>query len=533
MKVLASCSDVSGRIVLEFRPVSGASSITQETADGATLWWNADGSLEVAALLRTSDVTGRALLGDQWSKVLSMADEVTDGEATFEIDVVEPAPRSVSESGSSVPLTVGESPRSVMADESSLDHLLADGVPRSIVGAEGDGDVQGALLALPSLSGVEDLPDPRVARVAWNRATGEMKIQFSVQPGRRTRLWVRVAEGESGELIAMAPPIPADDGSATASTLVPHDGLLGDLYIDATDEPLEVIGSARHRARRRAARLEARASTLRSQGRHREASRFTDESKRIRMSLGDTFAMASEKPSTRRSWWWKAPLLLLALVAAVLVGRSSSSDVRRSDVDGSTPSGTFTTDNIGVLAYRSGVVVFSGNFNFSIAASPLVDEQDELTKLEVEVSDRAEFVYGGGARPLSDVLENECLGSLYSSTGSSGGGTAASMNVVVLASPSLERAVEMLGSETWESTDVVGSFEGMVPMSSSVTEDCVRRQTPDGERLFVVIRQVFEIQTIDLALSSDDRYLVVRSLMPDGSPVLWTSDDVIDIASNG
>jgi hypothetical protein len=97
--------------------------------------------------------------------------------------------------------------------------------------------------------------------------------------------------------------------------------------------------------------------------------------------------------------------------------------------------------------------------------------------------------------------------------------------VAVIASALIDRS--------WDPGLELGRFSGFVPMNASVTEDCLVRQTPDGDRLFVVTRQAFEIQTIDVDLPSDVAYLVVRALLSDGTPIAWTSEEVIEVGSAG
>lgn len=547
MRVVASYSRTSDRYVIEFGAPSDSVCEVEDTSDDATLWRNEKGIVEIAALARWSASTGRLLLGDNWDRLSSLLTASTeDATLTFEVEpamgpddgdasLVRRAPRSDLEA----PVGVGDP---------TLDELLADGVPRAVLGATGDGELQGALVALPDVSGAEDVARPRTARVAWNTRTGEMKVEFSVVSGRRTQMWVRVALGESGDLIALAPPESNAVGLASASTIVPHDGLLGELYIDVTDEPLTIIGTSRYRVRRRAARIESEAATLRGRGKKGEARRFDDAASRLRQSLDDSFETPRKGFGGRRSWWWKAPLALVVVVVSALIGRAWGSDEQRfesvgpdstepsepSDESTMTPA-PYTNDGIGVLAYRSDATRFSGNISTSVAARVLSGGggDEGAVRVEVEVSDRAEFPYAGGLRPLSDLLESECRASLYSSTGSTGGAAALPMSVVVLGSSDRDRAGDLLAATTWDPGLELGRFSGFVPMNASVTEDCLVRQTPDGDRLFVVTRQAFEIQTIDVDLPSDVAYLVVRALLSDGTPIAWTSEEVIEVGSAG
>ncbi|CAB4577633.1 unannotated protein [freshwater metagenome] len=68
---------------------------------------------------------------------------------------------------------------------------------------------------------------------------------------------------------------------------------------------------------------------------------------------------------------------------------------------------------------------------------------------------------------------------------------------------------------------------------ANYTEDCVRRTTPDGDKLFLVYRQVYEAQRIDVSPSEEVTHIVVRSIMGDGTPVSWISTDVIPLGSEG
>jgi hypothetical protein len=534
MRIVVTYSVLTERFVVELGSFSGDASTVTEASDGATLWWNSRGEVEMATLSVASEVTGRALLGDSWDDLKKLA--VGDG----------PSERTVELDRADVPTTRALTMRQGSGlDESDvrLEHLIGDGVPREIPVGTIDGDVRGALVDLPDVSGARDLLDDRTARVAWSPTTAEFKIQFEVKPGRRTRLWVRVARGESGDLIAMAPPISDDAGRATATTIVPHDGYLGELYVDVTDEPMSVIGSSRFRARRRAASLESRAARLREAGQTSEAARFSSEAARLRTELGDTASAANAgSPIDRRRPWFISVVLLL-IAGAFMLGRADGSDSDEIDtgfttIPESEPVGSSTPDRVSVdssevLAYAGDSTIFSGDTNVSIAARILAPIEGAAARLEFQVNDRAEFAYRDGMAPITDQLESECRGGLYSNTGSGGGGYSVPIDVVILGANGRDRAVELLTSPTWTDQEVLGSFSGDVALIANYTEDCVRRTTPSGDKLFLAYRQVYEIKRIDITPSEPMTHVVVRGVLADGSPTTWTSTDVMPLVSGG
>ena len=391
------------------------------------------------------------------------------------------------------------------------------------------------------VSGADELNDPRRARIAWSPGTSEFKIEFDTKPGRGTRLWVRVARGESGDLIALAPS--SSDGSVgtIATTIVPHDGHLGELYVDVTDQPLDVIGSSRFRARRRAASLEARAARLDESGRHADAASFRAEAAKLRQELGDTATgpVVGNPRVARRQW--SPPLALLLIVLAFLLGRavgSPSAEEGASQESTVAPTLVETTrpdrDVVGsseVLAYSPDATIFAGNVNFSLAARLLPSNGESSPAIEFQLYDRAEFAYRDGASPVTEQMQAECLGGLYSSTGSGGGGYSLPVDVVVLGATSSQRASELLSASTWSDDEELGSFTGRAVLIANYTEDCVRRATPTGDKLFLVYRQVFETKSVAISPSAEVTHLVLRSIMDDGSATTWTTSDLMEIRS--
>jgi hypothetical protein len=93
--------------------------------------------------------------------------------------------------------------------------------------------------------------------------------------------------------------------------------------------------------------------------------------------------------------------------------------------------------------------------------------------------------------------------------------------------------VELLTSPTWTDQEVLGSFSGDVALIANYTEDCVRRTTPSGDKLFLAYRQVYEIKRIDITPSEPVTHVVVRGVLADGSPTTWTSTDVMPLESGG
>lgn len=535
MKILVTYSMMTERFVVELRPGSGGRSTVKETNDGALIWTDSRGGTELATLTVTSDVTGRALLGDAWNEVKRLASGDGPSERSAVVDV-DDAP--IGDSLSPIPGT------ELDESEVRLEHLIGDGVPREIPVGIVDNEVRGAVVGLPDVSGAQELGDDRTARVAWSPKTSEFKIQFAMKPGRKTRVWVRVAQGESGELIALAPPVTDDAGRATASTIVPHDGLLGEMYVDVTDEPLSVIGSSRFRARRRAAALESRAARLRETGRKSEAARFSSEARRLRSELGDTAGPAAvDEPPDRRGPWTISVVVLLLLLGAFMLGRSGGSESTEDGAAETTIPETVTVnstapervpvDSSDVLAFLPDSTIFFNAANTSIAARILDPVDGAARVLEVQLNDRAEFVFRDGSVPVSDQLEVECRAGLFASTGSGGGGYSVPFDVVILGAPSRERADEMLRTPSWTDEEELGSFTGSVVLIANYTEDCVRRTTPDGDKLFLVYRQVYEAKRIDFIPPGEVTHIVVRNILRDGTSSSWTSTDVIPLDSVG
>lgn len=523
MKILVSFSTLSASYVVEFRASSGDATTVVDTDDGARLWYSDAGELEVASLTAESSRTARSILGPIWDRIVDHFARTDEPDAVVEFELDTEIPRT---GAVGLPARTG----AVDTKAPNLANVSADGVPREV--PSGAPDLRAAFVDLPEQSGVEAIVEPRTAKVAWNPRSGEFRVQFAVVPGRSTSLWVRVAEGESGDLLALARPVSTEDGVATASTRVAHDGNLGDLYVDVTDTPLPTIGSSRLRVRRRAARLEAHAARLQSDGRRQESERFAAEAHRLRESLGES-SPAVARGGSRRVWFLL--FALVALAASFVLGRvlGGSSDDGAETTDGSVVDSSAPAPGVDdlVLAYSDGTTVFSGNLNASVAARVVTGEDANVTELEFQLNDRAEFVFGDGASPVTESAEAECRSGLFASTGSSGGGYSIPVDLVVLGAESEERAKALLTAATWDDSEVVGAFVGRVAMSANIVEDCVRRATPEGEKLFLVYRQVYEARTLQLNEPEGFSFVVVRLRLEDGSSIAWTSTEVMDATS--
>jgi hypothetical protein len=282
---------------------------------------------------------------------------------------------------------------------------------------------------------------------------------------------------------------------------------------------------------------------LREAGQTSEAARFSSEAARLRTELGDTASAANAgSPIDRRRPWFISVVLLL-IAGAFMLGRADGSDSDEIDtgfttIPESEPVGSSTPDRVSVdssevLAYAGDSTIFSGDTNVSIAARILAPTEGAAARLEFQVNDRAEFAYRDGMAPITDQLESECRGGLYSNTGSGGGGYSVPIDVVILGANGRDRAVELLTSPTWTDQEVLGSFSGDVALIANYTEDCVRRTTPSGDKLFLAYRQVYEIKRIDITPIEPMTHVVVRGVLADGSPTTWTSTDVMPLVSGG
>jgi hypothetical protein len=393
-----------------------------------------------------------------------------------------------------------------------LASAMGDGVPREVPMADPVGDLRAATVDLPEEPGSEALSFPRTAHVVWDTRSGEMKVKVPVASGERTTLWVRVGDGESGDLIALARPQPDPHGGALASTVVPSGGSLGDLYVDVTNEPLSVIGSSRHRARRRASRLEGHAARLRGAGRHREARKFAEQAGLIRASLGDTSRPASKRVGSNR--WWSLVVVALLVVIGALLGRNQT--------EVSTEPALPPVANVRILALEQESTSFAGEFPYGLSVVP----GSSAEVLEFQLYDQVRFAYAGGAIENPVEAMYQCRGSIGSSTGASAGAVTAPFDVIVLGSDDPSRARELLDDDQWTAEEVFARESGSTSMLANIPEDC-RQDEPDGT-VYQVSRQIYGVENVSLD-RSPPRYLVVRLMRPDGSAIEWTSTNVVKV----
>ena len=524
MKALISYSPMSDRYVVEFVPMTGAASNVVDTDDGARLWLSPQGDLEMAAFDDQAQKTIETLFGTGWSSVRAVVRQVENADRNIEIDISNRAFVTESDSIAIVPGAVnvdsmrGETTSSdIVSSERTnmipeLESALGDGVPREVPVADSGRNLRAATVNLPEESGSEYLPEPRTARVAWDPRTGELKVKFSVTPGHRTSLWVRVGEGESGDLIALARPVPDAEGGAIASTIVPSKGSLGDLYIDVTDEPLAMIGSSRLRARRRAARLEGHAARLEARGRNTEARRFATHAEQIRRSLGDTSG-PTEVAHARNRWWILLVLSLCAVIGVLLTRNEPSPE----------PAVGFpVVTGPRVLALEEGATNFSGDYPFSLA----VDSVSSDGALAFQLYDQVQFAFAGGSIENPVEALSQCRGTIGSSTGASVGAVSAPVELIVLGSDDRSRALDLLTIDDWDDDEVFGRFSGMTSMIANTTEDC--RTDSANDAVFQITRQIYDVESVTLE-RTPARYLVVRLMKPDGTAIEWNSTGVVTV----
>lgn len=429
----------------------------------------------------------------------------------------------------------------------SIDFSLksADGVPIEVVI---DGTPEGlrtAVVQLPEVSGVERVTNPSTAHVVWNPRTYELKVRLAgIQPGE-SRLWVRVALGESGDLLAVDRARVQPDGSAVSSSIVPHTGAVGELYVDVTDSPTEVIGTARFRMRRRAARLEAFAADLERNGDSSQSEMVRDKAKTLRRALGEEPIQSNlNDEKVHKPFWWIGVILLVVLGVATgwfIRGNHSTAQnlgsLSEAPLVSSTMPTSHTSDSInGVLptdqsliVYRDGSTRFYGEGNANLAA--IVEKIDGATAtIRVQLYDQYERSLGESTPETETSLLQTCMQRVGSDTGSGGGNYAVSTHVGAFVASTVEDAHVLLSSQ--EIGKPVAEFVGSVTMTANIIENCEMRPSAEGNSIVEIARSAFETFTMEVPVNNQQETLVVLRIFNDkGSMNSWTSNDVLKIGS--
>jgi hypothetical protein len=411
-----------------------------------------------------------------------------------------------------------------------------DGVPIEVVI---DGTPEGlrtAVVHLPESNISSRISEPSQVRVVWNPTTSELKVRLAgVVPGEG-RIWVRVALGESGDLLAVDRARVQPDGSAVSSSIVPHRGELGELYVDVTDSPTDVIGSSRYRVRRRAARLEAFAADLQRSGKSAEAATVREKANSLRQSLGEDSEKTELNAKTKSdSKWWI--MAFVAVLVGLLIGwfiRGDGSDTTPTSInptttfvqEPSTPMASVLPSDQSLIAYRPGATRFFGEGNVNLAAEVETVGQYSAT-VRVQVYDQYERSLGQSTPSTQESLKQTCEVRIGSDTGSGGGSYAIQTHIAAYIATTYEDAQLLLSSK--DLRNPVAEFDGPMSMTANIIESCEVRRIIDQDSVIEIARSAFEAFTLDIPLNEGETYVVLRIINDRGSSVSWTSTDVLKI----
>ena len=533
---------ITGSIEVTFRPPSGAES-RHVIKNGVHLWIGSDHRIECALLSPEDegfDTVGESLLGHLFNAVVQQArSNLIEAEETYfdiEIDdsLLDGHRALTNTSGNVEP--VGLNAPAVSSFEIEFSLRAGDGVPIEVVI---DGTPEGlrtAVVHLPESNISSRISDSSQVRVVWNPTTSELKVRLAgVVPGDG-RIWVRVALGESGDLLAVDRARVQPDGSAVSSSIVPHHGELGELYVDVTESPTDIIGSSRYRVRRRAARLEAYAADLQRNGNSSEAATAREKANSLRRSLGEDSENSNLMTKTEsNSKWWIVGVL--AVLVGLLIGwfmRGDGSDSATSSListttlvqESSTPEAAVLPSDQSLIAYRPGSTRFFGEGNVNLAAEVETVGQDSAT-VRVQVYDQYERSLGQSTESTEEALLQTCQERVGSDTGSGGGTYAIQTHIAAYVAESYEDAQLLL--TTTDLSNPAAEFVGPVSMTANIIENCEVRRIVDQDSVIEIARSAFEAFTLDIPLNKGETYVVLRIINERGSSISWTSTDVLKI----
>jgi len=526
-------------IEVTFRALSGTDS-QHVTVRGIHLWMSSENVLEYVLLSPEEEgfeFVGKIVLGSSFESVVHQVNEtlLESDEAQFDVEIDESViaqHQQLNVKSSELATSSNQLAQSGSIDiEFSL--KAADGVPVEVVIAGTPLGLRTAVVSLPEVSGVQRVNDAGNVQVVWDPKSSELKVRLPGIAEGEKRLWVRIALGESGDLLAVDRARVQTDGSAVSSSVVPHTGELGELYVDVTDAPTQIIGTSRFRVRRRAARLEAFAGDLEKGGQADQASAVREKAQSIRASLGEDSGVVSltdfkKKPSK----WWIGLILVAvtgALVGWLLRGGNESSTTEVVTTTSSIPSENSVVgpNDQSLLAYREDSTRFFGQGNVNLAAVVQSVEGDSAS-IEVQLYDQYERSLGASTPSTEQMLLQTCQERLGYDTGSGGGAYAINADVVAYTTNSLDEAQALL-------TDLdlgVASdrFIGALTMTSNIIEDCEVRRVLNQESVIEIARSAFESFTMKLSIDSTrDTYVVFRVLNNMGTASPWTSTEVLVI----
>jgi hypothetical protein len=483
------------------------------------------------------EFVGKIVLGSSFENVVRQVDEtlLESDEAQFDVEIDD----SVVAQHQQLNVKYSELTTSSnqLAEMGSIDIEFslkaADGVPVEVVIAGTPLGLRTAVVSLPEVSGVQRVNDAGNVQVVWDPKSSELKVRLPGIAEGEKRLWVRIALGESGDLLAVDRARVQTDGSAVSSSVVPHVGELGELYVDVTDAPTQIIGTSRFRVRRRAARLEAFAVDLEKGGQNDQASAVREKAQSLRASLGEDSGVVSltdfkKKPSK----WWIGLIMVAvtgALVGWLLRGGNESSTTEVVTTTSSIPSENSVVgpNDQSLLAYREDSTRFFGQGNVNLAAVVQSVEGDSAS-IEVQLYDQYERSLGESTVNSEEALLQMCQERVGSDIGSGGGSYALQVRVVAYVSSSLEEAEALL--ITQELVDDQGEFVGALTMTANIIESCEVRRVINQDTVVEVARSAYESFEMELPINTEgDSYVVFRIINDKGSSSPWTSTDVLKI----
>jgi hypothetical protein len=545
MRIQISSHKVTGSIEVTFRSPTGVET-RHVISNGVHLWIGNDQKIDCALLTpedKGFEAVGKILLGKYFDEVVQRVrvNLIEAEETFFDLEVDESLladHHALMNTSGNVAKVENVSPaRTSFEVEFSL--RSGDGVPVEVVI---DGTPEGlrtAVVHLPESPVSKRIVEPTQARVVWDPTTSELKVRLTgVTPGEG-RIWVRVALGESGDLLAVDRARLQTDGSAVSSSIVPHNGELGELYVDVTDSPMDIIGTSRFRVRRRAARLEAYAADLQRNGQDRESVVVREKASALRKSLGeesvDTKGSASEGSGSKR--WIVAILAVLAglLVGWLIRGDDSQATTGTTSInststlveDSSTSAVDVSPADQSLIVYRPGSTRFFGEGNVNLAAEVETVGEDSAT-VRVQIYDQYERSLGQSTPSTEQSLMQTCEIRIGSDTGSGGGAYAIETRIAAYVTGSFEEA-QLLLTETGLG-DPDAEFAGSVTMTANIIESCEVRRVIDQDAVIEIARSAFEAFSMDIPLNlASETYVVLRIINDRGSSVSWTSTDVLKI----
>lgn len=522
-----------------FRAPSGADS-QHLTVRGIHLWMSPENVLEYVLLSPEEEgfeFVGKIVLGSSFESVVRQVKEtlLESDEAQFDVEIDESViaqHQQLNEKSSELATSSNQIAQSGSIDiEFSL--KAADGVPVEVVIAGTPMGLRTAVVSLPEVSGVQRVNDAGNVQVVWDPKSSELKVRLPGIAEGEKRLWVRIALGESGDLLAVDRARVQADGSAVSSSVVPYVGELGELYVDVTDTPTQTIGTSRFRVRRRAARLEAFAVDLEKGGQADQASAVREKAHSLRASLGEDSGVVSLTDLKKKPTKWWIGLILVAVVGALvgwlLRGGDESSNTEIVNTTSSIPSENSVVGpkDESLLAYREDSTRFFGQGNVNLAAVVQSVEGDSAS-IEVQLYDQYERSLGESTENTEEALLQMCQERVGSDTGSGGGSYALQVRVVAYVSSSREAAEALL--ITQEVVDAQGEFVGALTMTANIIESCEVRRVVNQDTVVEVARSAYESFEMELPINTEgDSYVVLRIVNDKGSSSPWTSTDVLKI----